>query len=174
MALKTSVRKVDIDHTSDAGRGPGADLPRLDQQLCFALYSTVNRVTRLYRPVLAALGLTYPQYLAMLALWERSPRTVGALGEALDLDSGTVTPLLKRLEKQKLVRRRRDPSDERRVIVELTEEGQALRARAAEVPASLACQIALPTSELIDLGDRIRRFKSHLPEDDSGVFAESR
>ena len=168
MALKSSVRKVDI------AIAPGADLPRLDQQLCFALYSTVNRVTRLYRPVLAALGLTYPQYLAMLALWERAPRTVGALSEALDLDSGTVTPLLKRLEKQNLIRRRRDPLDERRVIVELTEAGQALRARAAEVPASLACQLAMPMSELIDLGDRVRRFKSHLPDDDSGIFAESR
>jgi MarR family transcriptional regulator, organic hydroperoxide resistance regulator len=168
MALKSSVRAKDIEIA------PGADLPRLDQQLCFALYSTVNRVTRLYRPVLAALGLTYPQYLAMLALWERSPRTVGALGEALDLDSGTVTPLLKRLEKQKLVRRRRDPSDERRVIVELTETGHALRTRAAEVPASLACQLALPVSELIDLGDRVRRFKSHLPDDDAGIFAEGR
>ena len=172
MALKSSVRAKDIEHTSDMGQGPGADLPRLDQQLCFALYSTVNRVTRLYRPVLAALGLTYPQYLAMLALWERAPRTVGALGEALDLDSGTVTPLLKRLEKQKLVRRRRDPSDERRVIVELTEVGQALRARAAEVPASLACQIALPTSELIDLGERVRRFKNHLPAEDAGIYVE--
>jgi len=156
-------------------------LPRLDQQLCFALYSTVNRVTRLYRPVLAALGLTYPQYLAMLALWERAPRTVGALGEALDLDSGTVTPLLKRLEKQNLIRRRRDPLDERRVIVELTEAGQALRVRAADVPASLACQLAMPVSELIDLGDRVRRFKSLLPQDDAGIvvggssmFAEGR
>ena len=151
----------------------GDDLPRLDQQLCFALYSAVNHDTRLYRPVLAALGLTYPQYLAMLALWERSPLTVGALGEALDLDSGTVTPLLKRLEKQDLVRRRRDPADERRVIVELTASGQALRARAADVPASLACRIALPTSELIELGNRVRRFKNHLPVDASSVAAET-
>ena len=117
----------------------------------------------------------------MLALWERAPRTVGALGEALDLDSGTVTPLLKRLEKQNLVRRRRDPLDERRVIVELTEAGQALRVRAADVPASLACQLAMPVSELIDLGDRVRRFKSLLPQDDAGIvvggssmFAEGR
>ncbi len=166
MALKTSVRPKDME---DA---PPIDLPRLDLQLCFALYSAVNQMTRLYRPALAALGLTYPQYLAMLALWERSPRTVGGLGEALDLDSGTVTPLLKRLEKQNLVRRRRDPSDERRVIVELTEAGQALRARAAEVPASLACRIALPTAELIELRDRVRRFKSHLPEDAPGLYAE--
>jgi DNA-binding transcriptional ArsR family regulator len=76
---------------------------RLDRQLCFALYGAANRVTRLYRPMLDALGLTYPQYLAMLVLWEASPRTVGALGEALDLESSTLTPLLKRLEAQGLV-----------------------------------------------------------------------
>ncbi len=169
MALKTSMRK-DVPEMPMPG---AAHLPRLDQQLCFALYSAVNRVTRLYRPVLAALGLTYPQYLAMLALWEHSPRTVGALGEALELDSGTVTHLLKRLEKQDLVRRRRDPLDERRVIVELTTAGQALRARAAEVPAALACRIALPPAELIDLGDRVRRFKNHLP-DDATAAAEVR
>jgi MarR family transcriptional regulator, organic hydroperoxide resistance regulator len=155
MTLKTSERKTEMS-------GGIPDIPRLDQQLCFALYSAVNRVTRLYRPVLAALGLTYPQYLAMLALWEKSPRTVGALGDALDLDSGTLTPLLKRLEKQNLVLRRRDPGDERRVIVELTEAGRALRVRAAEVPASLACRIALPPTELIDLRDRVHRFTDHL------------
>jgi DNA-binding MarR family transcriptional regulator len=166
MVLKTSVRPKDMENVA------GSALPRLDQQLCFALYSAVNRVTRLYRPMLSALGLTYPQYLAMLALWERSPRTVGGLGEALDLDSGTVTPLLKRLEKQNLVRRRRDPADERRVIVELTEAGHALKARAADVPAALACQIALPTSELIELGERVRRFKRHLPAGDAGAYAE--
>ncbi len=171
MALRTSAREAGISDPI-AAQGASDDLPRLDQQLCFALYSAVNHVTRLYRPVLAALGLTYPQYLAMLALWERSPLTVGALGEALDLDSGTVTPLLKRLEKQDLVRRRRDPADERRVIVELTAVGQALRGRAAEVPASLACQIAMPTAELIELGNRVRRFKSHLPADASGRAAE--
>jgi DNA-binding MarR family transcriptional regulator len=170
MTFKTSSLKSVPDTVSI----PAGHIPRLDQQLCFALYSAVNRVTRLYRPVLAALGLTYPQYLAMLALWEHSPRTVGALGEALDLDSGTVTPLLKRLEKQDLVRRRRDPADERRVMVELTAAGQALRARAAEVPASLACHIALPTSELIELGNRVRRFKAHLSDDEPALSADPR
>ena len=100
---------------------PSASAPvealRLDRQLCFALYGAANRVTRLYRPLLDALGLTYPQYLAMLVLWEASPRTVGALGDALDLDSSTLTPLLKRLEAGGLVARHRDPEDERRVIV---------------------------------------------------------
>jgi DNA-binding MarR family transcriptional regulator len=162
MVVKSPDRKAAVIGV-DVGATP--DIPRLDQQLCFALYSAVNRVTRAYRPVLAALGLTYPQYLAMLALWEKSPRTVGALGDALDLDSGTLTPLLKRLEKQNMVVRRRDASDERRVIVDLTEAGRALRIRAAEVPASLACKIALPPMELMELRDRVHRFTDHLVDD---------
>jgi len=98
---------------------------RLDNQLCFALYGAANRMTRLYRPLLDALGLTYPQYLAMLVLWEKNPRTVGALGEALDLDSSTLTPLLKRLEAAGLVERSRDPDDERRVIEHILPKGMA-------------------------------------------------
>jgi DNA-binding MarR family transcriptional regulator len=172
MALKTSSLKS-VPAIGMTEPDP-AQLPTLDQQLCFALYSAVNRVTRLYRPVLSALGLTYPQYLTMLALWETSPRTVGSLGDALDLDFGTVTPLLKRLEKQDLIRRRRDPADERRVIVELTAAGKALRARASQVPTSLACRIALPQSELIELGDRVRRFKAHLPEGKVSMPADVR
>lgn len=107
-----------------------AGVAKLDQQLCFALYSASGLMTKLYRPLLDPLGLTYPQYLAMLALWERAPSTVGELGEALGLDSATLTPLLKRLEAGGLVTRRRDPADERRVLVEPTAEGQALREQA--------------------------------------------
>ena len=166
MVVKSPDRKAAVTGVDAVGL---PDIPRLDQQLCFALYSAVNRVTRAYRPVLGALGLTYPQYLAMLALWERSPRTVGALGDALDLDSGTLTPLLKRLEKQNMVVRRRDPIDERRVIVDLTDAGRALRARAAEVPASLACKIALPPMELMELRDRVHRFTDHLVDDNSAA-----
>ncbi len=129
---------------------------RLDRQLCFALYGAANRVTRLYRPLLEALGLTYPQYLAMLVLWEASPRTVGALGEALDLESSTLTPLLKRLETQGLVVRTRDPKDERRVIVTLTEAGAALRERARTVPEQLFCKLHLPLDELGDLRERLK------------------
>ena len=91
-----------------------AGIPKLEQHLCFALYSASGLMTRLYRPLLEPLGLTYPQYLAMLVLWERAPSTVGALGEALGLDSATLTPLLKRLEANGLVTRRRDAADERR------------------------------------------------------------
>ncbi|MDZ4320516.1 MAG: MarR family transcriptional regulator, partial [Phenylobacterium sp.] len=95
--------------SQQSATGEGVDPLRLDLQLCFALYGASNRVTRLYRPLLEPLGLTYPQYLVMLALWEKAPRSVGDLGQALDLDSGTLTPLLKRLETQGLVNRARDP-----------------------------------------------------------------
>lgn len=135
---------------------PGGELLRLDRQLCFALYAASNRITRLYRPLLDALGLTYPQYLVLLVLWERSPRTVGELGDALDLDSGTLTPLLKRMEANGLVARRRDPADERRVIVELTPAGAALRDRALSVPVTLACHFALPPDEVDHLRDRLK------------------
>jgi MarR family transcriptional regulator, organic hydroperoxide resistance regulator len=129
---------------------------RLDRQLCFALYGAANRVTRLYRPLLDALGLTYPQYLAMLVLWEASPRTVGALGEALDLESSTLTPLLKRLETQGLVARTRDPEDERRVIVALTPAGAALRDKARAVPEQLFCKLNMPLDELGDLREQLK------------------
>jgi MarR family transcriptional regulator, organic hydroperoxide resistance regulator len=110
---------------------------RLDRQICFPLYAASNLINRLYRPVLSKLGLTYPQYLVMLALWEQAPRTVGALGEALYLDSGTLTPLLKRMEQAGLLTRKRDPEDERRVQVDLTSEGRALKAEAQRVPETL-------------------------------------
>uniref|UniRef100_B0SYV5 Transcriptional regulator, MarR family n=1 Tax=Caulobacter sp. (strain K31) TaxID=366602 RepID=B0SYV5_CAUSK len=129
---------------------------RLDRQLCFALYGAANRVTRLYRPLLDALGLTYPQYLVMLVLWEASPQTVGALGQALDLESSTLTPLLKRLETQGLVVRARDPEDERRVIITLTEAGVALREQAKTVPEQLLCRLALPLDDLGDLRERLK------------------
>ena len=129
---------------------------RLDRQLCFALYGAAQRVTRLYRPLLDALGLTYPQYLAMLVLWETSPRTVGAMGDALDLDSSTLTPLLKRLEAGGLIDRRRDPKDERRVIVALTDKGLALRDKALSIPEQIFCQVGLPLDELATLREKLK------------------
>ena len=137
---------------------------RLDNQLCFALYAASGLVTRAYRPLLEPLGLTYPQYLVMLVLWEDAPRTVKALGQALDLDSGTLTPLLKRLEAAGFVTRRRDAQDERKVQIELTDAGRALREKAAEVPAALACQLHLPLDEIVELRatlqDLARRMKA--------------
>jgi len=114
----------------------------LDRQLCFALYTTSRAVVRTYAPLLEDAGLTYPQYVTMLVLWEDpdSPRSVGELGERLHLDSGTLTPLLKRLTAMGYVTRSRDAQDERRVLVSLTPEGTALRDRLAAVPESfLAC-----------------------------------
>jgi DNA-binding MarR family transcriptional regulator len=123
-------------------------VPRLDQQLCFALYSASGLMTKVYRPLLEPLGLTYPQYLVMLALWERAPSTVGELGAALGLDSATLTPLIKRMEAGGLVTRRRDAADERRVLVEPTTKGQALRARMKDVSEALACAVPLEPGEV--------------------------
>ena len=109
----------------------------LDRQLCFALYSTSLAMTKRYRPLLDDLGLTYPQYLVMLSLWEKDSVTVSALGDRLHLDSGTLTPLLKRLELAGFLGRRRDERDERRVLVSLTPAGRGLRGRALRIPAQL-------------------------------------
>ena len=138
---------------------PGAgDGLRLERQLCFALYSATNLTTRLYRPLLEPLGITYPQYLALLALWERAPRSVGELGEALGLDSGTLTPLLKRLQAGGLVTRTRDARDERRVLVALTPAGAALRERAASIPETLRCGLPLPLEDAAALRDALWRY----------------
>ncbi|RIJ31068.1 MarR family winged helix-turn-helix transcriptional regulator [Henriciella algicola] len=129
---------------------------RLDRQICFPLYAASNLINRLYRPVLSKLGLTYPQYLVMLALWEQAPRTVGALGEALYLDSGTLTPLLKRMEQAGLLTRKRDPEDERRVQVALTSEGRALKAEAQRVPESLTAGFEGDPAEVEKLRDSVQ------------------
>ena len=117
---------------------PGDDPLLLDRQVCFPLYAATNLLNRLYGPVLRPLGLTYPRYLVMLVLWEEEPQTVGALGARLYLDSGTLTPLLKRMEAAGMVSRTRDAEDERRVLIGLTERGRALRADALHVPETIA------------------------------------
>ncbi|PVZ10063.1 MarR family winged helix-turn-helix transcriptional regulator [Actinomycetospora cinnamomea] len=115
----------------------------LSEQACFALYSASRAVTDVYRPLLAELGLTYPQYLVLLVLWESEPRTVRDVGAALALDYGTVSPLLKRLESAGWIARRRNPRDERTVTVHLTDEGRALRSRVAHVPRTVGCALGL-------------------------------
>lgn len=130
---------------TDAGDTPGL---RLEQQLCFALYAASNRIQRLYRPLLDQLGLTYPQYLVMLVLWEHGTRTVGELGQALHLDSGTLTPLLKRLQAAGWVERSRSSEDERRVEVRPTAAGFALREQVIEIPQSVARATTLPAQRL--------------------------
>jgi MarR family transcriptional regulator, organic hydroperoxide resistance regulator len=138
-------------HNLLAGNVGGVDELRLDRQVCFALYAASRAVTQLYRPLLEPLGLTYPQYLVMLVLWERGPVTVKELGTALDLDSGTLSPLLKRLGAAGLVTRERRTADERSVEVALTAAGEELKTRAAGVPRSIAKATGLRATELTEL-----------------------
>jgi MarR family transcriptional regulator, organic hydroperoxide resistance regulator len=135
---------------------------RLDNQLCFALYSASLAMTKLYKPLLDALDLTYPQYLAMLVLWEQDGASVSKLGERLFLDSGTLTPLLKRLEDKGLLRRQRSAQDERRVEVFLTPRGQSLKTQAASIPACVlaATECALP--DLVDLTRQVQSLRNQL------------
>ena len=137
-----------------------ADPLKLDSMLCFAVYAAGHAFTRFYKPRLDAIGLTYPQYLVFLVLWEEDGLTVKALGDRLFLDSGTITPLVKRLEARGLVRRQRDEEDERQVRIFLTHEGRALRARALAVP--LAIGQALDGEPAA--GDAMRRGLQQLRE----------
>jgi MarR family transcriptional regulator, organic hydroperoxide resistance regulator len=134
----------------------------LDNQLCFALYSASLAMTKLYKPLLDELGLTYPQYLAMLVLWERDGLMVSELGERLSLDSGTLTPLLKRLETGGLIARIRAVEDERRVHVTLTAEGRRLKQKARKVPGCIleASQCSIP--ELVSLTRQVRALRERL------------
>jgi DNA-binding MarR family transcriptional regulator len=138
------------------------EAPRLDRQVCFALYSASRAATAVYRPVLEDLGLTYPQYLVMLVLWESEPRGVKELGEELGLDSGTLSPLLKRLEAMGLVARRRSGEDERRVVVHLTHTGRALSTRAGAIPQRLADAAGLSGEELEQLRTTLERLTQAL------------
>ena len=135
---------------------------QLDQQLCFALYSTSLAMTRLYKPLLDALGLTYPQYLALLVLWERDGLAVSALGDKLFLDSGTLTPLLKRMEAAGLITRRRAVDDERRVNITLTAQGQQLKLKAATVPACILAATQCPIAEVMALTQQLQALRQRL------------
>ena len=138
-------------------RQPTPDQLLLDQQLCFALYAASRSVTGLYRPLLEPLGLTYPQYLVMLVLWEQDGLTVRELGQRLQLDSGTLTPLLKRLQSAGLVTRQRRQEDEREVDIRLTDAGLALRDKASGIPACLAQCMQLPFEQMQSLRDELKR-----------------
>jgi len=131
--------------------------PKLDEQVCFALYSASRAVTGAYRPILDELGLTYPQYLVLLVLWERGAVSVKDLGAALRLDSGTLSPLLKRMQGNGLVRRQRRAEDERSVEITLTPRGLALRDRARSVPDRLLATLDIPHEQLGPLRDLLRR-----------------
>ncbi|MEU7767230.1 MarR family transcriptional regulator [Nocardia sp. NPDC049190] len=134
----------------------------LDEQLCFPLYAASRAMTAVYRPKLERLGLTYPQYLVMLALWERDGRSVGDVCHALALDSGTLSPLLKRLAAADLVERHRSATDERRVDIRLTERGRALRAEAGNIPAEMAAASGLSVDEVITLRETLQRLTHSL------------
>lgn len=123
------------------------DTLKLENQLCFPLYASAKEVVRLYKPFLDEIGLTYTQYIAMLALWERDGLSVKELGEQLYLDSGTLTPLLKKMESQGLVRRSRNARDERSVTITLNEQGKALRERAVSIPERLGACLPLTAEE---------------------------
>ncbi|UXY28074.1 MarR family winged helix-turn-helix transcriptional regulator [Streptomyces sp. HUAS TT20] len=140
-----------MTHEEDAGS------LLLDEQLCFALYAAQRTVTAAYRPLLDELGLTYPQYLVLLVLWERGETTVKELAAALRLDYGTVSPLLKRLAAAGLVRRERSARDERSVLVACTERGGELRERAARVPGALLTTTGLSAPEIARLREELWR-----------------
>ncbi len=150
---------------SRAAAPPAADprsLLRLDHQLCFALYSSSLLMTKLYKSALAPLGLTYPQYLVMLVLWETDQMAVGELGARLFLDSGTLTPLLKRMEAAGLLTRTRAAADERRVIVALSASGRALRRRAEKVPLVVACAAGGTLSDITELTTRLQTLRANV------------
>src|SRR3954470_20522232 len=128
---------------------------RVGRQLSFALYSASNRVIRLHRPFLEPLGLTYPQFLVMLALYEDAPRSVGDAGLVVGMETGTLTPLLKRLQAAGLVTRTRDSADERRVLIDLTEAGRALREEACSVPEKIETACRLSNHQLAELRDTL-------------------
>lgn len=125
------------------------------RQLSFALYSASNRIIRLHKPFLEPLGLTYPQFLVMLALYEDTPRTVGDLGLELGMDNGTLTPLLKRLASAGLVTRTRDQQDERRVLIAITEAGEALREVACSIPEKIETACRLTHEDVVELRDTL-------------------
>ncbi len=144
-------RTVSPPSTNDAG----PDLLALDRQVCFALAVASRTVISLYRPLLEPMGLTHPQYLVMLALWEAEPLRVSELADRLSLEPATLSPLLKRLEAGGLVTRRRDPDDERAVAITLTPAGRRLRRKAERIPPAVVARLGIEISELEDLRDRL-------------------
>ncbi|KAF3999930.1 MarR family winged helix-turn-helix transcriptional regulator [Glaciimonas immobilis] len=142
----------------------GAKSLLLDNQLCFALYSASLTMTKIYKPLLQELGVTYPQYLVLLTLWERDEVTVSEVGARLFLDSGTLTPLLKRLEASGFVRRQRAAKDERQVIVSLTPKGIDLQQQARSIPQEVSCAAQCSMDELRTLTSQLQRLRAAMAE----------
>ena len=139
-----------------------AEEKKLERQLCFAVYSTAHAFTRAYKPILDKVGLTYPQYLAMLVLWEKSELPVKTIGEKLDLDSGTLSPLLKRLEQNGLIKRNRDSRDERQVLVSLTPKGDAMRGEVDTIMGSIGEAIGCTLEEMTEIRKLLEGLRSNL------------
>jgi DNA-binding MarR family transcriptional regulator len=149
-------------HTAPPDAHPADAWLALDKQLCFALYSASLAMTKVYKPLLAPLGLTYPQYLVMLALWEDDAQAVSELGARLALDSGTLTPLLKRLEAQGQLSRERDAQDERRVIVRLTAAGRKLKLQARRIPQAVGRASGCELSDIVELTRQLTTMRDAL------------
>ena len=143
-------------------RKPAVDPLLLGNQICFAVYSTAHAFNRVYKPLLDKLGLTYPQYLVMMVLWERDGVPVKDIGEKLFLDSGTLTPLLKRMEAAGLIKRTRSTEDERQVLIALTPQGQALKDKARNVPQSILAASDCSVGELVAMKDEIVALRDRL------------
>ncbi|WP_435920804.1 MarR family winged helix-turn-helix transcriptional regulator [Paenibacillus sp. DYY-L-2] len=140
------------------------DYMKLDQQLCFAFYTCSREIMKLYRPLLSPHGLTYTQYITLLSLWERDGVTVKELGATLFLDSGTLTPLLKKLESMNLITRTRDKADERNVIIELTEIGHALKEQVSDVPKKLYADTKVRIEDITAMREQIQSFLRKMGE----------
>lgn len=153
-----------IGHMTNKNANGKDALLRLDSQLCFALYSANLAMNKVYRKHLAELGLTYPQYLVMLVLWEGDGVTVSELGERLFLDSATLTPLLKRLQAAGLVSRERGVEDERQVLVRLTAEGRALRNKAKSVPENVFCATGCKPEQLQAIRRDLEQLRARLSD----------
>jgi DNA-binding MarR family transcriptional regulator len=138
------------------------DMLKLESQLCFPFYAVSRQLTKAYQPLLQALGLTYPQYLVFLLLWEHETLTVKELGERLLLDSGTLTPLLKRMEQKQWLSRQRDPRDERSVIIALRPAGRALHTPASQIPAQLLAKMKLSPAEFTILHTQLTQLLTQL------------
>ena len=163
MPSRATARPVAARAATGAAPSPSSsDWLALDHQLCFALYAASLAMTKTYKPLLAPLGLTYPQYLAMLVLWQTDGITVSQLGERLTLDSGTLTPLLKRLASLGLLLRQRDAADERRVRLVLTPAGHQLKACALAVPQAIACAVACDLAQIHQITAQLTALRQQL------------
>lgn len=149
------------DNSNGHGMIPDEE-KKLERQLCFAVYSAAHAFNRAYKPILDGVGLTYPQYLVMLVLWEKGCLSVKTIGEKLDLDSGTLSPLLKRLEQAGHIDRARDPKDERQVLISLTERGSDMKCQVGPIMGAIGQATGCDMTEIANLRDQLQRLKVNL------------